>query len=278
MHIRHWLAACLVLLGTHSVQAQSKFIDCSLLVAPDYPATWPTAPFPRFQIIHQRTIGLDSAYNVDALVIDGNTGTQLDVPPHSVARPDLKRPKSGPFGLAYTDKIEPWQFGGEACVIDVRDLLNQAPNGISPLVSREHVQRFEQQHRQLRFGDVALFRSDYTDRYYRPYPLGHRFISEVLDGKAPGYPDPDPDCMEFLATRNVMTLGTDSASMGPLPNLAEPTHYAGLKYGMIWTESATNLGQPLPGPSISCFIQGIKMERMLRDEHLQLLVVTFRQD
>lgn len=246
MHIRHWLAACLVLLGTHSVQAQSKFIDCSLLVAPDYPATWPTAPFPRFQIIHQRTIGLDSAYNVDALVIDGNTGTQLDVPPHSVARPDLKRPKSGPFGLAYTDKIEPWQFGGEACVIDVRDLLNQAPNGISPLVSREHVQRFEQQHRQLRFGDVALFRSDYTDRYYRPYPLGHRFISEVLDGKAPGYPDPDPDCMEFLATRNVMTLGTDSASMGPLPNLAEPTHYAGLKYGMIWTESATNLGQLPP--------------------------------
>jgi kynurenine formamidase len=39
-----------------------------------------------------------------------------------------------------------------------------------------------------------------------------------------------------------MTLGTDSASMGPLPDLAEPTHYAGLKYGMIWTESATNLG------------------------------------
>ena len=48
--------------------------------------------------------------------------------------------------------------------------------------------------------------------------------------------------MEFLSTRKVMTLGTDSASMGPLPSLAEPTHYAGLKYGMIWTEGATNLG------------------------------------
>jgi kynurenine formamidase len=31
--------------------------------------------------------------------------------------------------------------------------------------------------------------------------------------------------------------------MGPLPDLAEPTHYAGLKYGMIWTEGATNLGE-----------------------------------
>jgi kynurenine formamidase len=48
--------------------------------------------------------------------------------------------------------------------------------------------------------------------------------------------------MEFLATRGVMTLGTDSASMGPMPNLAEPTHYAGLRHGMIWTEGATNLG------------------------------------
>jgi kynurenine formamidase len=30
--------------------------------------------------------------------------------------------------------------------------------------------------------------------------------------------------------------------MGPLPDLSEPTHYAGLKHGMIWTESGTNFG------------------------------------
>ncbi|MGZ0166631.1 MAG: cyclase family protein [Planctomycetales bacterium] len=221
---------------------QPRFIDCSLLIASEYPATWPSAPFPRFQITHQRSIGPDSPYNIDVLLIDGNTGTQLDVPPHSVARPDLKRPKSGLLGLAYTDKIEAWQFGGEACVIDVRDLLDKAPNGTSPLVLRQHIERFEKKHRQLRFGDVVLFRSDYSDKYYRPFPEGSRYIADALDRKSPGYPDPDPDCMEFLATRKVMTLGTDSASMGPLPNLAEPTHYAGLKYGMIWTEGATNLG------------------------------------
>ncbi len=222
---------------------EPRFVDHSLLIAPEYPATWPSAPFPRFQITHQRTIGPSSAYNVDVLLIDGNTGTQLDVPPHSVARPDLNRPKSGPLGLAYTDKIEAWQFGGEACVVDVRDLLDDAPKGTSPLVLRKHVERFEQQHRQLRFGDVVLFRSDYTDKYYRPFPEGTRYIADILDRKAPGYPDPDPDCMEFLASRSVMTLGTDSASMGPLPNLAEPTHYAGLRHGMIWTEGATKLGE-----------------------------------
>jgi kynurenine formamidase len=240
------LAALLVLACAGEVAAQSRddarFVDHSLLIAPEFPCTWPSHPFPRFQITHQRTIGPDSAYNIDVLLIDGNTGTQLDVPPHSVARPELKREKSGPLGLAYTDKIEAWQFGGEACVVDVRDLIDQAPAGVSALVRPAHVERFEQKHRPLRFGDVALFRSDYSDKYYRPFPAGNRFIADVLDRKAPGYPDPDPDCMELLARRGVMTLGTDSASMGPLPDLAEPTHYAGLKHGMIWTEGATNLG------------------------------------
>lgn len=237
-----------------SANGPTRFIDHSLLVAPEYPCTWPAYPFPRFQLTHQRTIGPDSAYNIDVLLIDGNTGTQLDVPPHSVARPELKREKSGPWGLAYTDKIEAWQLGGEACVVDVRELLDQASNGVSPLVNAAHVARFERQQRKLRFGDVVLFRSDYSDKYYRPFPDGNRFIADVLDRKAPGYPDPDPACMEFLATRGVMTLGTDSASMGPLPDLAEPTHYAGLKYGMIWTEAATNLGELPPTGAFYCML------------------------
>lgn len=221
----------------------SRFVDCSLLVAPEYPATWPTYPFPRFQLIRERSIGPNSPYNIDVLLIDGNTGTQMDVPPHSVMRPDLNREKSGPLGLAFTDKIEAWQFGGEACVVDVRELLDKAANGVSPLVLRSHIERFEKQHRTLKPGDVVLFRSDYSDKYYRPFPDGHRYIADVVDRLAPGYPDPDPETMEFLASRGVMTLGTDSASMGPMPNLAEPTHYAGLRHGMIWAEGTTNLGK-----------------------------------
>ena len=252
----HLILITVTLLGTSAtIQAEeTRFIDHSLLIAPEFPCTWPAHPFPRFQITHQRMVGADSAYNIDVLLIDGNTATQLDVPPHSVARPDLKREKSGPLGLAYTDKIEAWQFGGEACVVDVRDLLDRAPKGVSPLVKREHVERFEKQHRQLRFGDVVLFHSEYSDRYYRPYPDGSRFVADALDKKAPGFPDPDPDCMEFLATRGVMSLGTDSASMGPLPDLAEPTHYAGLKHGMIWTESATNLRELPPTGAFYCIL------------------------
>ena len=240
-------------LGVSAFSEEPRFVDNSLLIAPEYPCTWPSHPFPRFAIIHSRMIGPESAYNIDTLLIDGNTGTQLDVPPHSVARPELNREKSGPLGLAYTDKILPWQFGGEACVVDVRDLLDKAPKGESPLIIPQHVERFEIQHRQVRFGDVVLFRSDYSDKYYQPLPEGRRYIADILDRKAPGYPDPHPECMEFLGKRGVLTLGTDSASMGPLPDLAEPTHYAGLKFGMIWTEGATNLRElPTTGAFYCC--------------------------
>ena len=71
-----------------SVQAKAgpesvpRIVDLSLLIAPDYPCIWPT--FPPFQINHYQCIGPLVPYHSDILVIDGNTGTQLDVPPHSV--------------------------------------------------------------------------------------------------------------------------------------------------------------------------------------------------
>lgn len=93
----------------------NRFVDLSLLVAPDYPCTWPS--FPAFQINHYQQIGPRSAYNSDILVMDGNTGTQIDVPTHSVTRPDSGFPNAGKFGTVTTDKVPAWQFGGEACEI-----------------------------------------------------------------------------------------------------------------------------------------------------------------
>ena len=231
---------------------QSRFLDLSLLVAPEYPCTWPT--FPKFQINHYERIGPLSPYNSDILIIDGNTGTQLDVPPHSVTLPDSGLPNAGKYGGAFTDKIAAWQFGGEACVVDCRDLLESAPKGRSDLVTSARIKAWEKKHRPLGPGDVVLFHSGYSDKFYKPFPAGRRFGADPLAGKAPAWPDPDPDCMEYLASRKVMTLGTDSISMGPLPDLAEPTHYAGLKHGMIWTESATGLGALPPTGAFYCMI------------------------
>jgi kynurenine formamidase len=229
-----------------------RFVDLSLLVSNEYPCTWPTLP--RFQINAEQRIGPSNPYNSDILIIDGNTGTQLDVPPHSVTPPESGMPNAGRFGRSYTDVVPAWQFGGEACVIDCRDLLDAAPPGRSALIRKERVIAWEKSHRPLGPGDVVLFSSGYSDRFYRPLPEGRRFAADPVQGTAPAWPGPDPECMEYLAGRDVMTLGIDSASMGPLPDLAEPTHFAGLKHGMIWTEGATGLGELPPTGAFYCMI------------------------
>jgi kynurenine formamidase len=245
--------ACAVTAPDLRAEGAPQVLDLSLLVAPDMPCTWPADWFPPFQINHFRKIGPLSAYNVDILCIDGNTGTQLDFPPHSVPLPDSGLPNASPLGKMFSDKVPAWQFGGEACVIDCRDLCDSPPKGRSDLIKRSRIITWEKKHRNVGPGDVVLFHSGYTDKYYKPLPAGRRFIPDPLDGKAPAWPDPDPDCMEYLATRKVMTLGCDSPSMGPIPDLAEPTHIAGLKYGMIWTEGATGLGQlPATGAFYCC--------------------------
>src|SRR5258708_4269499 len=80
-------------------KAVPRLVDLSLLVAQEYPCTWPT--WPKFQMNHYERIGLLSPYNSDVLIMDGNTGTQLDVPPHSVALPETGLPQAGKFGTAF---------------------------------------------------------------------------------------------------------------------------------------------------------------------------------
>ena len=220
-----------------------RIVDLSLLVSPEMPCTWPAAGFPPFHMNHYLRIGPTSAYNSDILVIDGNTrhATRRSAPFGSSSRHEASN--AGPLGRDVHRQGARLAIQGQACVVDCRDLLESGSNGRSPLVTKDRVIAWERQHRPLATGDVVLFYSGYSDRFYQPLPAGRRFVADPVEGRSPAFPDPDPACMEYLATRGVMTLGTDSASMGPLPDLAEPTHLAGLKHGMIWTESATHLGE-----------------------------------
>lgn len=239
-----WLMACsasLLLAAPGEAQVSSADVkDLTLVVARDLPCVWPVGMTP-LAVVPTRTIGL-SPYHRDLLVIDEHTGTQWDAPAHFVPPPDSGLPGAGPNGLITGEKVPVWQFCGEACVIDVTAHCDDAPAGSSFLIGPEFVKDWEAKHRPLRFGDVVLFRSDYTDRYYRAFPAGERFVSDALAKKSPGWPAPKPETMAYLADKGVLTLGLDGASMGPLPDLAVATHQAGGKRGMIWTECATNLG------------------------------------
>ena len=89
---RLWLLAalfiCYPVFSVAADSSQTEWKDLSLLVAPDRPCTWPAVGWPLFQINPYLRIGPLSAYNSEILTIDLNTGTQLDVPPHSVPPPD----------------------------------------------------------------------------------------------------------------------------------------------------------------------------------------------
>ena len=222
---------------------RSRFIDLSLLVAEGLPCT-PSRGFPRFRFERVQQVGTESAYNVETLVIDGNTGTQMDVPSHSVTRPELGLANSGVFGSEFIHTAPVWKFVGEACVVDVQNLLDQAPPGVSPLIGPERILAWETANRPMQRGDVVLFRSGYSDRYYLPLPAGRRYQADPREGRVPAWPDPLPATMELLAgQRQVQHIGCDSPTMGPIPALAEATHFAALKYGAVFTEALTGLGQ-----------------------------------
>ena len=234
-----------VSLGQGPVPAASVR-DLSLLVTRDRPCVWPLSMTP-FAVVPTTTFGRSGRHR-DMLIIDEHTGTQWDAPAHFVPPPDSGLPGAGPTGLMTNEKVPAWQFCGEACVIDVTARRDQEEPGSSFLIGPDVVRAWEKKNRPVGPGDVVLFRSDYSDTYYKPFPAGDRFVATALRKVTPGWPAPRPETMEYLAERGVKTLGLDGASMGPLPTLAAATHQAGGKRGMIWVECATNLGSlPVTG-------------------------------
>ena len=242
-------------LPRQALQAQSSPVrDLSLLVSPELPCYW-SAGMPPVQINHYLKIGPLSAYNADIITIDEHTGTQFDAPAHFVPRSGTGLPFAGEMGTMTGDKVPIAQFCGEACVIDCTALLDTASPGKSSLVTKEHVVAWEKKHRPLGAGDVVLFRSGFSDKYYRAFPAGRRFVADPIEGRTPGWPGPDADCVFYLASKGVKTAAIDSPSMGPLPGeMAALTHQTGLSKGMIWTEGVIGAGELPATGAFYCMI------------------------
>ena len=137
--------------------------------------------------------GRSSPYNSDIIVIDGNTGTQLDVPPHSVTPPDSGCPTPGhSAGLTQTWS-PPGSSAARRASSTAATCVDAAPPGRSPLIGKERVIAWEKAHRPLGPGDVVLFYSGYSDQYYKPMPEGRRFARRPArrQGARPG-PAPIP--------------------------------------------------------------------------------------
>lgn len=236
-----------------AAMADGEVVDLTVLISEQLPAHWPThAPFQRWTFNWFKPIkgqyGDNLAQSVfpyygQRYVIDEHTGTQIDCPAHFIPPEGSGMPFAGPTGKMTCDKMPVSQWLGPAVVIDVRPILDKAPNGKSPIITPQMVKDWETKNGSLKKGDIVLFYSGYTDKYYKPFPAGNRFAFDPLVmGSAPGWPAPSPETVEYVHSKGVMHLGNDGPSMGPVEG-GQDTHVAGLKYGMTWDELLTNVGK-----------------------------------
>ena len=233
--------------------ANREIVDLTVTISENFPAHWADSPPFQRWIFNWFEPVLDSKGGIlvpsrapfygQRYVIDEHIGTQVDFPAHNIPPPGSGLPFAGEMGRLTGDKYPLNKLMGWAVVIDVTHLLDAAPPGKSPVIRMSHIQDWEQKHRPIRAGEVVLFRSGYTDRYYKPFPEGRRMTFEpVVLKSAPGWPAPEPAVMDYLNSKGVVHLGTDGPSMGPAEG-GQPVHVAGLKHGMSWEEMLTGLGR-----------------------------------
>ena len=185
----------------------------------------------------------EGPYYSQRYVIDEHTGTQVDFPAHFVPPPGSNLPHAGPLGSVTGDKYPLERLMGDAVVIDATALLDKSEPGKSPVITLAMVQEWEKKNGEIKAGDVVLFRSGYTDRYYKPLPEGLRLTFEPVVAKTnPGWPAPAPEVMPYLRKKGVWHLGTDGPSMGPCEG-GQAVHLAGLQLGMSWEEMLIGLSR-----------------------------------
>jgi kynurenine formamidase len=229
--------------------AKSRVVDLTVLVSETLPAHWGAHPplqrwiFNWFEPIKgpygEVLTASEGPYYGQRFIIDEHTGTQTDFPAHFIPPPDSKLPHAGPQGLSTGEKYPLEKLMGPAAVIDVTALLDKAEPGHSPRITVQHVQEWEKKHGPIRAGEVVLFYSGYSDKYYKPFPEGNRLVWDPVVAKTA------PEVMEYLFQKGVWHLGTDGPSMGPA-DAGQDTHVAGLRHGMSWEELLINLGQLPP--------------------------------
>ena len=235
------------------IAGRTRIVDLTVLLSETLPAQWGSnPPFARWTNnwfeVRRNSYGSPSApstapYYSQRFVLDEHTGTQTDFPAHFIPPPNSGLPHAAPAGALTGDKYPLSRMMGPAAVIDVTDIRDAAEAGFSAPITVDRIQAWEAEHGEVQAGEVVLFRSGYSDEYYKPMPDGTRMTMEPLVLKtAPGWPAPTPEAVEYLRSKGVWHLGTDGASMGPVED-GLPTHVAGLRHGMSWEELLTNLGE-----------------------------------
>jgi kynurenine formamidase len=185
--------------------------------------TWPRGQFLEYVQVH-----------------DDHTGTHIDAPSHMTPTLASGLPHATEHGTVTVEQLRLSDMIGEAVVVDVRSLIDGFPRGEktnlreSPVISTAFLENWEAQNGRFSVGNIVLFRTDWSDTYFRPYPGGFRYDRS--------HPAPGADAIDLLYERGVRHIGIDARGIGQMQDDYSP-HWAALGRGILATENLTNLGK-----------------------------------
>jgi kynurenine formamidase len=195
-------------------------------------------------------------------MMDSHAGTHLVPPAYALPAPGFNNTryapevrewlaeyekKFGPRGTSTvtTEQVPLEQTCGPARVIDVTRLLGTTAKDqwpASPEIKAADIEAFEKDHGELKAGDIVIFKSGWSDKFYKPLPAGNACFADPLNGKAEGWPAPGPEAILHLAKKGVRCVGTDAPTLGGVdPRRALMTYWTLGGKNLVGVEFLTNL-------------------------------------
>jgi kynurenine formamidase len=240
-------------------------VDLSVALGPDLPVWWPGVGagdhrHPYLVVPFALIPHLRSYHRTQ--VFDSHSGTHLVPPAHALPVKDVGNDYApqvrewlaefektyGPRGTSdvTADRVPLEQTCGRARVIDVRSLTDTTDKKnwpASPEITPALIKEYEKRRGELKKGDIVVFQSGWSDRYFKPFPQGNACLADPLNGKSEGWPAPGPDAVVYLAGKGVRCLATDGPTLGGAePKRALMTYWALGGKGMVGVEFLTNVG------------------------------------
>ncbi len=199
--------------GDYGVPAAGGVVDLSPTVSMALKQWWPGGhhmPVVTTYIQHGA-----SAYSADLIIMDNDTATQIDCPPHMMAHQDSGLPNAGYWGSMTCDKVPVWQLAGEVVKVDGRAIYDQSANGTSPVFTVDMVAAAEQAiGRDIGRGDAVLYWSSYNDIRGAEGESPDYLVFDAVRGAAPAWPGPNFDTSDHVGGKGVRLVGLDSPSIG----------------------------------------------------------------
>lgn len=227
-----------------------RIIDLSLTVDDRYPCVWP-GHMPFEHKVHNWYVPSESSgqrlrsvapYYTCWMTLDEHVGTHFDAPTHFIPPPDSGLDHANEFGTVYGDRVPLEALQGPAVVVDTSSLRQTNEDGVSPLITAEYLERWQEEQGAFSPGEIVLLASGW-DELYVPDPEGAKYVRRpVVARDSPGWPSPSADAVTYLYEHGIRTLGTDGPSIGGAHE-GLSMHWAGLGRGMAYVEGLARLSE-----------------------------------